>query len=79
MRKAIVTLALLAVAAASCASAPTTSSNSVSSTTRPPSALHDLTGFFTSANGIDQNLKVAAVDANGAIGTTQIVDHSTDA
>ena len=73
MRKAIVTLALLAVAAASCASAPTTSSNSVSSTTRPPSALHDLTAFFTSANGIDQNLKVAAVDANGAIGTTQIV------
>jgi hypothetical protein len=53
-------------------SSTSVSSTSVSSTTRPPSALDDLTGFFTAATDIDQNLKAAAVDANGAIGTTQI-------
>ena len=84
VRKAVVALALLAVVAASCANAPTTSSKgtgststsvsstSVSSTTRPPSALDALTRFFTATAGIDQNLKAAAVEANGAIGTTQI-------
>ncbi len=84
MRKIVVTLVLLAVTAASCANAPIknskgngSTSTSVpstngSSTTRPPSALDDLTGFFTAAAGIDQNLKAAAVVANGAIGTTQI-------
>jgi len=47
-------------------------STSTTSTTRPPSALDNLTGFFTAATDIDQKLKAAAVDANGAIGMTQI-------
>jgi hypothetical protein len=84
VRRTVVALALLAFVAASCANAPTisskgtgststsVSSTSTSSTTRPLSALDDLTGFFAAAAGIDQNLKVAAVDADGAIGTTQI-------
>jgi hypothetical protein len=84
MRRTVVALALLALVAASCVNAPTTSSTgtgststsvsstSVSSITRPSSALDDLTGFLTAAAGIDQSLKAAAVDANGAIGTTQI-------
>ena len=84
VRKAVMTLALMAAIAGACAKAPTSSSKgtgststsisstSISSTTRPPSALDDLTGFFTSAAGIDQTLKTAAVDADGAIGTTQI-------
>jgi hypothetical protein len=42
------------------------------STTRPPSALDDLTTFFTAAAGVDQKLRAAAVDANGSIGTTEI-------
>jgi hypothetical protein len=79
MRRTVAALALLVLVGASCANAPTTSSKgtgststSVSSTTRPPSALDDLAGFFTAAADIDQSLKAAAVDANGAIGTTQI-------
>jgi hypothetical protein len=44
----------------------------VTSTTSPSSALDDLTGYFTAAAGIDQTLKAAAADANGAISTTQI-------
>jgi hypothetical protein len=84
VRRRVVALALLALVAASCVNAPSTSSKgsgststnvsstSVSSTTRPPSALDDLTGFFNAAAGIDQNLKAAAVDANGAIKTVEI-------
>jgi hypothetical protein len=84
MRRTVAVLALLVLVGASCANTPTTSSKgtgststsvpstSASSTTRPPSALDDLTGFFIAAAGIDQNLKAAAVDANGSIGTTQI-------
>jgi hypothetical protein len=54
------------------------SSTSVSSTTRPPSALDDLGRYFTAAADIDQKLKMAAVDANGAIGSTQItINRST--
>ena len=84
MRRTVVALALVVLIGASCANAPLTSSKgtgststsipstNVSSTTRPPSALDDLTRFFTAAAGIDENLKAAAVEANGAIGTTQI-------
>ncbi len=84
MRKAVMALALMAVIAAACAKAPISSSRgtgststsisstSVPSTSGPSRALDDLTGFFAVAAGIDQNLKVASVDADGAIGTTQI-------
>jgi hypothetical protein len=84
MRRTVVALVLLILVGASCANTQTTSSKgtgststgvrstSASSTTRPPSALDDLTEFFTAAAGIDRNLKAAAVDANGAVGTTQI-------
>ena len=84
MLRAVLAVTLSVFVGASCASAPTTtlkgsgaastsvSSTSTSSTTHPPSALDDLTAFFTSATDIDQKLKAAAVDANGAIGTTQI-------
>jgi len=43
-----------------------------STSTTHPSALDDLTAFFTAAAGVDQKLKAAAVDANGSIETTQI-------
>jgi hypothetical protein len=84
VRRTIVAVTLLVFVGASCASTPTTSpkgsgststsvlSTSVSSTTRPPSALDDLMAFFTTAADIDHKLKAAAVDANGAIGMTQI-------
>ena len=62
MRRAAVALVLVAVVGASCASTSTTH----------PSALDDLTTFFTAAAGVDQKLKAAAVDANGSIGTTEI-------
>ncbi len=49
-----------------------------STSTTHPSALDDLTAFFTAAAGFDQKLKGAAVDANGSIGTTEItVSRST--
>jgi len=70
---------LSALVGASCATTTTTSpkgtgstSTSAPSTARPPSALDDLTAFFSTAADINQALKAAAVDANGAIGTTQI-------
>ena len=84
VRRTVVALALVVLIGASCANAPLTSSKgtgststsvpstNVSSTTRPPSELDDLTRFFTAAASIDENLKAAAVEANGAIGTTQI-------
>ena len=79
MRRAVVAMVLAALVCASCTSTPTTSprstgstSTSTTSTTRPPSALDNLTAFFTAAADIDQGLKAAAVDANGAIGTTEI-------
>jgi hypothetical protein len=80
VRKTVVALVMVALICASCTSTPTTgpkgigstSSTSTTSTTRPPSALDDLTAFTTAASDIDQKLKAAAVDANGAIGTTQI-------
>lgn len=80
MRGAIVAVVLVALLGAACASTSvtsprgttSTSTRGTSSTTRPPSAVHDLTAFFTAATNIDQRLKAAAVDANGAIGTTEI-------
>jgi len=47
-------------------------SPTTTATTRPPSALDNLTAFFSAAYDIDQKLKAAALDANGAIGTTEI-------
>ena len=80
MRKTVVALVLVALIGASCMNTPitapkgigSTSTSTTSSTTRPPSALDDLTAFFTAATDIDLKLKTAAVGANGAIGTTQI-------
>jgi hypothetical protein len=79
VRRAGVAVGLVALVCASCTSTPTTSpkstgvtSTSTTSTTRPPSALDNLTVFFGAAADIDQKLKAAAVDANGAIGMTQI-------
>ena len=79
MRRTAVAVALLVLAGAACTSQPTTSqkgtgstSTRASSTTRPPSALDDLTAFFSTATALDQKLRSAAVDANGSIGTTQI-------
>ncbi len=73
-------MVLAALLSASCTTTPTTSprgtgstsTSTTSSTTRPSSALDDLTAFFTAAADTDQRLKAAAVDANGAIGTTEI-------
>ncbi|HUY22040.1 MAG TPA: hypothetical protein VMV22_06840 [Acidimicrobiales bacterium] len=79
MRRAVVAMVLAVLVGASCTSTSTTSpsrtgstSASTTSTTRPPSALDDLTAFFTAATDIDQKLKAAATDANRAIGTTEI-------
>ena len=80
MRRAVVAILFASLICASCTSTPatgpkgigSTSTSTTSSTTRPRSALDDLTAFFTAAAEIDQELKAAAVDANGAIGTTQI-------
>jgi hypothetical protein len=84
VRRTVVAVVLLVFVCASCASMSTTSpkgagstltsvsSTSVSPTTGPPSALDDLAGYFITASDIDKKLKAAAVDANGAIGTTQI-------
>ncbi len=85
MRKTGVALALVVLMCASCTSTPTTgpkgiasTSTSTTSTTHPPSALDDLTAFFIAAADIDQKLRAAAVDANGAVGTTQItINQST--
>jgi len=80
VRKAVVAVLLAALVGASCTSAPTTSPRSTgstptsatSSTTRPPSALDNLTAFFTAVANIDQRLKAAAAAANGNIGATKI-------
>jgi hypothetical protein len=80
VRRAVVAILFVSLICASCTSTPatgpkgigSTSTSTTSSTTRPRSALDDLTAFFTAAAEIDQELKAAAVDANGAIGTTQI-------
>jgi hypothetical protein len=39
---------------------------------RLPTVLDDFAAFFTAAADIDRKLGTAAVDADGAIGTTQI-------
>jgi len=73
-------MVLAALVGASCTSTTSTrprstgstSTSTTSSTTHPPSALDSLTAFFTAAADIDLRLKAAAVDANGAIGTTEI-------
>jgi len=84
MQRTVVALCLVVLIGASCANAPGKSSQSngststglsrtsVPSSTRPASALDDLTVYFAAAAGIDQDLKAAASVANGAIGTTQI-------
>jgi hypothetical protein len=80
----VVALALAALVGASCGNGPapsskhtgststSTSLSGASPTTQARSSLSNLSGFFTAAVGIDQSLKAAAVDANGAIGTAQI-------
>ena len=80
MRRASLAIVLVALLGASCAGTPArspTSSGSAPtsvapSTTSPPSALDSLSAFFTRAADVDRRLKAAAVDANGAIGTTEI-------
>ena len=84
MHRTVLALCLVVLIGASCANAPGKSSQSlgsvstgisrtsVPSSTRPSSALDDLTAYFAAAAGIDQNLKAAAAVANGAIGRTQI-------
>lgn len=72
MRRAVVAILFVSLICASCTSTPatgpkgigSTSTSTTSSTTRPRSALDDLTAFFTAAAEIDQELKAAAVDAN---------------
>jgi len=71
-------MVLAALLAASCTSVTTsprgTGSSSITptSTTRSASAVGDLNSYFTAAAEVDQRLKAAAVDANAAIGATQI-------
>lgn len=80
MRRAVVTIVFVALGCVSCTSTPatgpkgigSTSTSTTLSTNRPSRALDDLTAFFTAGAEIDQELKAAADDANGGIGTTQI-------
>ncbi len=80
MRRAFFAVLLAALVGASCTSAPLTSlrntgstpTTATSSTTRPPSALDNLTAYFTAVANIDQRLKAAAAVANGNIGATEI-------
>ena len=79
MRRVLVAAGLAALLCASCTITPTTrpkstgvTSTSTTSAPHRPSALDNLTAYFTAAAEIDQKLKAAAADANRAIGTTQI-------
>jgi hypothetical protein len=76
--RTVVTVGLVGLLLTACASTPTTKPRSTGSTstsatsTTPRTALDGLGAFFAAATQIDSRLKVAAADANGAIGTTQI-------